>query len=207
MSAVLKLQSRIWIWRNWDHLLWRIKNDLITKQNCQKQTTNRRITVTLAYVIFTAYEGNRRIFCLDWVFLLNFTGCTEKVSEACTHKSFEIIQTVDINQSNSSLIPAMTKRQNNWIESCAAYAEFCRSHILPMMNQNKLCHHKGISDREKINLNRINITRSYEAKSRSASAEFRRGLQGKLRLGVLAEETRCNATLRPRLPWLTIRWS
>ena len=117
-----------------DHLLWRIKNDLITKQNCQKQTTNRRITVTLAYVIFTAYEGNRRIFCLDWVFLLNFTGCTEKVSEACTHKSFEIIQTVDINQSNSSLIPATTKRQNNWIESCAAYAEFCRSHILPMMN-------------------------------------------------------------------------
>ena len=129
---------------------------------------------------------------------MNFTGCTEKVSEACTHKSFEIIQTVDINQSNSSLIPATTKQQNNWIESCAAYAEFCRSHILPMMNQNKLCHHKGISDREKINLNRSNITRSYEAKSRSASAEFRRGLQGKLRLGVLAEETRCNATLRPR---------
>ena len=94
---------------------------------------------------------------------MNFTGCTEKVSEACTHKSFEIIQTVDINQSNSSLIPATTKRQNNWIESCAAYAEFCRSHIFPMMNQNKLCHHKGISDREKINLNRSNITRSYEA--------------------------------------------
>ena len=92
---------------------------------------------------------------------MNLPGCTEKVSEACTHKSFEIIQTVEINQSNSSLIPATTKRQNNWIESCAAYAEFCRSHILPMMNQNKLCHHKGISDREKINLNRINITRSY----------------------------------------------
>jgi hypothetical protein len=147
---------------------------------------NRRII--LAYVIFTAHEDNRRIFCLDWVFL---SFCTEKVSEACTHKSFEIIQTAEINQSNSSLIPETTKRQNNWIASSATYAEFCRSHILLMMNQNKLCHHKGISDREKVNLNRINITRSDQAKSwsRSACVESVDSLPG-----ILAEETRCNAT-------------